>query len=258
MNHHFGNVGDVLKHLVLMQIAGATQPPRYLETHAGCFHYTLEDRPGPIPGGVWDFLKSTPAHEVLAKSSYGNLLGNIAGTSNRPGIYPGSMRCVWEACGTRCEYVASDVDPFARESLRSELSQREARFRIEDLDGVDMVLDSAKRGDLVLIDPFTTSHLSPKHGASADQAFASLIGRGAAVVMWRPFRQPAQVTIPSGASTQIRVDLLVPTGSMDGFEIVVGNIPDAAVDRAVLIATAYGAVLEAEGIATVGVTRNLA
>lgn len=258
MNHHFGNVGDVLKHLVLMQIADATNPSRYLETHAGCFHYTLEDRAGPIPGGVWDFLRSTSAHDVLAQSRYGKLLGNIAGTPNRPGIYPGSMRCVWEACGRRSEYLASDLDPIARESLRSELSQRGARFCIGGQDGVDMILDSAKRGDLVLIDPFTPTSLSPRHRVSADQAFALLIERGVAVFMWRAFRRPPQLTTPAGASIQIRVDLVVSTGSMDGFEILVGNVPDAAIARAALLATAYGEVLEAVGFATVGESRHLA
>ena len=254
MNHHFGNVGDVLKHLVLMHIADATTPSRYLETHAGCFHYALAERSGPIPGGVWDFLNGASANELLAESSYGQLLGEIAGTPNRPGVYPGSMRCVWEACGKGCEYVASDLDPAARESLKSELSQRAARFHVGNGDGVDMVLESAKRGDLVLIDPFTSESASPKYRASADHAFALLAERGAAVLMWRAFRQPAQLTTPPGASTQARVDLLVPTGSMDGFEVVISNVPDATIDQAVLLATAYGAVLEALGCATLGVT----
>ncbi len=41
MNHHFGNTGDVLKHLLLGELLGRCEVDGYAETHAGSFDYPL-------------------------------------------------------------------------------------------------------------------------------------------------------------------------------------------------------------------------
>ncbi len=74
MNHHFANIGDVMKHLVLMRVVDLMRPERYLESHAGGFDYPLAARSSPLPDGVWDFLSAAPMVRALDESDYAALL----------------------------------------------------------------------------------------------------------------------------------------------------------------------------------------
>jgi 23S rRNA A2030 N6-methylase RlmJ len=44
-NQHFGNLGDVWKHLWLAGVVAGVRPGQYVETHAGSALYRLEGSP---------------------------------------------------------------------------------------------------------------------------------------------------------------------------------------------------------------------
>lgn len=244
MNHHFANAGDVMKHLALMRVVELVRPGRYLESHSGAFDYPLAEREDPIPDGVWSFLAGAPSVRALQDSAYRQLLGGIAGSPTAPGVYPGSLRCAWELLGLSAEYRANDTDNEALASLNLALDRRGARTQLSSSDGIDMVIDGAEAGDFVLIDPFDPEVASPEHGLSARDAFDALVGRGVVVVLWRALHGCPEDAPPVTAS-DLTVSLRFEehTGSMDGCELVFGNIgPDVAADVARL-AVAHGAIL---------------
>ena len=78
MNHHFANVGDVMKHLALICVAEDVRPSRYLEAHAGGFDYAMAEREGALLDGVWDFLRAAETVGILDQSAFARLLRNIA------------------------------------------------------------------------------------------------------------------------------------------------------------------------------------
>lgn len=244
MNHHFANAGDVMKHLALMRVVECVRPERYIESHAGAFDYPLAERVGPLPDGVWDFLAGAPTVAVLEQSAYARLVAEIAGSPNAPAVYPGSMRCVWELRGSSAQYCASDIDTEALASVGFALESRGAQARLSDRDGIDMVLDEAQAGDLVLIDPFDPEAKSPEYGLTALEAFDALVERGAIALLWRALHGPAG-TAPRAASSDLTValDFAEHTSSMEGCELILGNVgADVAADIARL-AAAHGATL---------------
>lgn len=233
-----------MKHLALMRVVELVRPSRYLESHSGAFDYPLAERDGPLPDGVWDFLAAAPAVHALAKSSYRALLTGIAGTPELPGVYPGSMRCVWELLGTSARYGVSDTDTEALASVGFALESRGAAARLSSRDGVDMVLDEAEPGDLVLIDPFDPAAASPEHGLSALEAFDALVARGAAVILWRALHgQGEPAPAPVASDLTVTLEFAAPTGSMDGCELLLGGIGADVAAEVARLALAHGAIV---------------
>ncbi len=243
MNHHHANVGDVMKHLALMCAVENMRPERYLESHAGGFDYPLAEREGPLPDGVWDFMSAASTVRTLRESRYATLLETIAGTPSTPGTYPGSTRCVWEILGPGTTYLLNDTDTEALISVGYALESRGVRAVLSWEDGIDMVLDEARAGDLVLIDPFDPESPSPKHGLSAATAFYRLVERGASVLFWRAFNGPDHAPGALASDLCVGLQFSERTGSMDGCEIILGNIPPDVAAEVGRLAVAHGAVL---------------
>lgn len=244
MNHHFANAGDVMKHLALMRVVELIRPGRYLESHSGAFEYQLAEREGPLPDGVWDFLAAAPAVGALADSAYLRLLKDIAGTPQAPGVYPGSIRCAWEVLGTSAEYGASDIDSYALTSVGTALAARGARAELSLRDGLDVLLDEVQAGDLVLIDPFDPSAKSPEHRLSAIDAFGALVERGAVVVLWRALQgRPDEMPPVAGSDLTVALRFRKRTGSMDGCELIFGNVGADVAAEVARLAVAHGAIL---------------
>ncbi len=243
VNHHFANAGDVMKHLALMRAVEIMRPERYLESHAGGFDYPLAEREGPLPDGVWDFMSAASTVRTLRESRYATLLNSIAGTPSTPGTYPGSTRCVWEILGADTEYLLNDTDSEALGSVGYALESRGARAALSWEDGIDMVIDEARAGDLILIDPFDTESPSPKHGLGAAAAFDRLVERGASVLFWRALNASGHTSRVRAADLCVGLRFAERTGSMDGCELILGNVtPDLAAEVGRL-AVAHGSIL---------------
>jgi 23S rRNA A2030 N6-methylase RlmJ len=68
-NQHFGNIGDVWKHVVLAEVLEREPPAWYAETHAGSGAYAVVHSGGREYGFV-HFLEVAPRFPVLARSRY--------------------------------------------------------------------------------------------------------------------------------------------------------------------------------------------
>lgn len=85
-NHHFGNFGDVWKHLALAEVLALERPSRYAETHAGSGSYAMVDD-AERRFGVLRFLEVADDTASLRNSRYRALLNQFG---DARGFYPGS------------------------------------------------------------------------------------------------------------------------------------------------------------------------
>ena len=83
MNHHFGELGDVWKHLPLAEILRLNRPRHYWETHAGSASYPLTETAA-RRHGVFRVLEHAAGDPELQGCAYLQILQDL------PDIYPGS------------------------------------------------------------------------------------------------------------------------------------------------------------------------
>lgn len=183
-NHHFANVGDVVKHLILAEVLASERPSGYAETHAGSLDYPLAGR-DPGPGGVWDFMGA--AQPELCGSAYAQVLSRVVGTPDDPGRYPGSMGIALRVLGPGARFVGCDLDPASCGSLRRGLRDAGAAdAHVLQRDGLAMLAGGGRRDDLVLIDPFSVTSPSPEAGITPYRAFAEVAAAGGPCLLWYP------------------------------------------------------------------------
>ena len=92
MNHHFGELGDVWKHLPLTEMLRVNPPLHYWETHAGSAYYPLSASPTRLHGAL-RFLARAPGEPHLQACAYLQVLQNM------PELYPGSPSLATRALG---------------------------------------------------------------------------------------------------------------------------------------------------------------
>ena len=117
-NHHFGEIGDVWKHLPLAEILALERPHRYWESHAGSALYPLT-RSWQREYGIYYFLDHASASPLLASSRYRAVVASLPTTDGYPSAYPGSaMLALLELGRAADEYVLCDLDHESIVSLR--------------------------------------------------------------------------------------------------------------------------------------------
>lgn len=160
MNHHFGELGDVWKHLPLAEVLRVRPPRHYWETHAGSASYPLSESESRSHGCL-RFLAEAPNDPDLGDCAY------LAALRSSPGVYPGSATLAMRELGTGASYVLCDVDPESASTLRDAFTGFDARV-VED-DGVAAIAQrlmgaGVDPADVVVhIDPF-----EPHERAAAD------------------------------------------------------------------------------------------
>jgi 23S rRNA (adenine2030-N6)-methyltransferase len=181
MNHHYGELGDVWKHLPLAEVLRLNPPRHYWETHAGSVSYPLTES-ATRRHGVFHFLQQAPDDPDLAPTAYLQTL------QVNPGIYPGSPLYAMRALGDQASYLFCDIDPGSAATLRQATAGFDAS--IVEADGVAAVAAAAQRGTvkpedvLVLIDPFfPNERLTPESMTSVELA-ASLAKSGYRLMFW--------------------------------------------------------------------------
>ena len=88
-NPHFGNIGDIWKHLPLAAILALERPARYWESHCGSARYTLSTSMG-RDYGIFYFLKNVSRSDVLRSSAYNRTLEELEDMNGSAPSYPGS------------------------------------------------------------------------------------------------------------------------------------------------------------------------
>jgi 23S rRNA (adenine2030-N6)-methyltransferase len=150
MNHHFGELGDVWKHLPLAEILRVNPPRHYWETHAGSAHYPLTASPARLHGAC-RFLAHAPGDPELGDCAY---LQALCAT---PDLYPGSPMLAIRALGQKASYIFCDIDPESVASLRTATAGLVAR--VIERDGVSAIIREVKAARVVPADVMV--HIDP-------------------------------------------------------------------------------------------------
>lgn len=181
MNHHFGELGDVWKHLPLAEILPLSPPRHYWETHAGSAAYPLTVSPARLHGAL-RFLEHAPNDPGLKESAYLQALREM------PGLYPGSPQLAVGALGREAGYIFCDIDPESAESLRTAVAGFEAS--VFEADGVSAIFHQAELAHvdpaevLVLIDPFDPRQRYTPDSSTPLELAAWLADKGYRVIFW--------------------------------------------------------------------------
>ncbi len=192
-NIHFGNIGDIWKHLPLAEILSIEKPRQYWESHAGSAHYPLTHSLG-RDYGVFHFLEHVAESPVLRISAFARLLDKLRQKDGHLLIYPGSpfiAMHLLEPDTTRFLFCDTDVTSLdtIRDSART-LGILEMNVECIHADGVSALVERTSRptdDDLrqtfVHIDPYEPLEESEARCSALD-LFCSLSKRKAKTMLW--------------------------------------------------------------------------
>lgn len=255
-NQHFGNIGDVWKHVVLAEVLERESPAWYAETHAGSGAYAIV-RSGGRRYGFLRFLEVAPRFPILARSRYRAVAASYVESAR--GLYPGSALLAMTMLGDASSYLLCDLDPESITDLRRwsrELGLHNCEAA--ETDGMAAVaawVDSeARENGLVHIDPFDPDAKS-EGGYSALELAARIADSGTRLVYWYGYDEARdQAWAHKKLATLTRAplwcgDVLV-TGATDapgdlgrattpgtGFGVILANVQAATVDACAALGT---------------------
>lgn len=199
-NPFFARIGDVWKHLLLLEIIKHDPPRRYWESHAGSAFYVLSRTPD-REYGIYAFLDRARRNSILGGSKFYEVISELPQQDGYPRRYPGSAAFAMLALGNRATYRLWDID---RESVRDLFNAAAAlnlaeKADVIDADGIDGVKDESRtlsaadaRDALVFVDPFDPFERSPGHGVSSVDLALSVASRGAKVAYWYGFDKESE------------------------------------------------------------------
>jgi len=193
-NPHFGEIGDIWKHLVLGDVLDRVRPARYWETHAGSGTYVL-DRSWEREYGVFTMLREAPRAPAINASRFLGLVRTLPPGDNGAPRYPGSPRLAMEVIGDAATYLFCELDPGSVADLTR--TARALGFhdlvRVERADGLATVWATAQglapgavAETFVMLDPFDEAERSIDDMDSLD-LFTRLAAGGFPSVLWRGY-----------------------------------------------------------------------
>ena len=190
-NRHFGNIGDVWKHVVLAEVLEREPPAWYAETHAGSGAYAVVHSGG-REYGFLHFLEVAPRFPVLARSPYCAIASSYVQSDRR--LYPGSALLAMTVLGDTTSYLLCDLDRDSVIDLRRWSRELDLHnCEVVEADGMAAVaarLDSeTHRPGLVHIDPFDRDARAPG-SYSALQLAARVADSGTGLVYWYGYDEP--------------------------------------------------------------------
>ena len=200
-HRHFGNIGDVWKHLALAEILAGERPQEYWESHAGMARNVGPATPEWV-FGLGYFLRQAGAAPRLARSAYYRLLETLRSADGLQ-FGPGSPWLAMARLGQDLRrYLFCDVDA---ESLHNIIDAAhaaelpEAKVECVQDDGVSIVRGAGlllpehwASSTLVLIDPYAMAETSPVAGITPVDLACELTNRGIKTVLWYGFADSAQ------------------------------------------------------------------
>ncbi len=194
---HAGNVGDVWKHLVLVEVlrrARATGPVSYVESHAGEGEYAL----GPTGewtegiGRLWEDGAGVAESDTDALYHYTALCRRLGSGATRPERYPGSPLLARTVLGPEADLTLFERDAEACERLRAVLGEA-ATMQLHCADGLAALPDALHASEarsasvVALVDPPFTQKpdwtVIPEVVIAAAQATTR-----ATILLWYPLK----------------------------------------------------------------------
>ena len=189
---HAGNVGDVWKHLVLVEVlrqaSAAGDAVAYVESHAGEGEYAL------LPTGEWTegigrLWSKEDESEAGALGRYVALCRSLGSGEARPAYYPGSPLRARGVLGKGAEMHFHERDPAACERLAAVLGESPTTtvVRGDGLAAFSETIRAAKGTVVALVDPPFTQKpdwtIVPDHVIAAARASTS-----ATILLWYPVK----------------------------------------------------------------------
>jgi 23S rRNA (adenine2030-N6)-methyltransferase len=204
-NQHFGNLGDVWKHLVVAEVLALERPRLYCETHAGTASYALTHSPA-RDFGVYRILDGGAASPAIASSRYYAELVAMADSGGDSARYPGSALLAMSVLGVGSEYLFFDLDPQSIDSLRdaarslalTDFAQCEREDGLAAVRDACLVYSGDPANVVVHIDPFDPFEETDP-GLSAVGLASELAGLGFKVVYWYGYDEMSDRGWPSNA-----------------------------------------------------------
>ncbi len=194
-NLHYGNIGDIWKHLPLTEILSIESPSMYWESHAGSSHYALTHSPE-RDYGIFYFADHASQSEILNNAVYTQLLKSY----ERNGLlrlYPGSPllamtllqphHAIFLFCDTDPQSLATISDDIARVDLPEDAVQ------VVQGDGVGTLARLLASGSPERMSN-TFAHLDPyqpfaanAEGITSVDLFCEMSRRGGKAMLWYGF-----------------------------------------------------------------------
>ncbi len=252
--HHAGNVGDVLKHVVLLAALaelGARGPVHWVDTHGGAGRYTLRG------AGEWDAGIVRVASARHAPPLVAQLLDACERGPNGAVVgYPGSPLLAAQALGSagRCRVAEQDAAVAAK--LRRALAGLE-NAEVHDGDGFALLRDAVRsrpRGVRLgaLIDP---PYALREEWDDAAAAVVDVVraASDAVVLLWYPIKgttRPAQVrnAVARGGVNAVAIELVTAAlderkNRLNGSGVLCVNLAPGVLDEVAAAASWLGRTL---------------
>ncbi|HEB61041.1 MAG TPA: 23S rRNA (adenine(2030)-N(6))-methyltransferase RlmJ [Phycisphaeraceae bacterium] len=212
-NHHYGNIGDVWKHMVLCEILYRTKPDIVLESHAGAARYALTPAPE-RNHGIYHFLNAAEVNSTLRNTVFFNLLQELPGRDGKPNVYPGSPYIELTLLSRHnTGFIFCDLDDTSLENINlaaGDLNVSPQRVTCRSADGITTMMSAIAdvgkdKTTLLHIDPFRLLDCN-NQGYSSVDLFIQAALAGIKTLLWYPIL--SQEEIPSEAVTVVSEHLV--------------------------------------------------
>ena len=156
---HYGNIGDVWKHLPLCSILEIEQPRTYVETNSASPHYLL-DRSPRREYGVYTFFKRMKQSALLRKSLYTNLISKMKENQDKLTAYLGSPGLSMRILGTNSkELIYFDLEKEALNRIQEHSRMLGLQDKVKTLNTDSIMatlemLPALNSDDLIFFDPY--------------------------------------------------------------------------------------------------------
>jgi 23S rRNA (adenine2030-N6)-methyltransferase len=191
-NRHYGEIGDIWKHLPLAEILSVEKPQRYWESHAGSATYPLTHS-WERDYGIFYFRDQAARSQSLTESVYFKLLKKWE-PADGVLFHPGSPFIAMDVLQENgAEFLFCDLDSGSvlniRESARR-LGVPDTDLRIAQADGISTLAnalsdlsDQDSQNTFAHLDPYDP-YLKEGNGMNSIELFCALSKRGVKAVLW--------------------------------------------------------------------------
>ena len=199
-NTHFGNIGDVWKHLALAEVVATERPQHFWESHAGSALYPLSHSTE-RDFGVYYFREHASTSAILRESSYARILRELE-TGGGLHVYPGSPFLAMHLLKRGpADFVFCDRDEASLAVIKdaaSLLAIDDARLRLIHGDGLSTLAQLGAglppveaESTFVHIDPYEPLQ-EPLPGLNAFDLLCQLADRGITCMLWAGYHTVTQ------------------------------------------------------------------
>ncbi|MFC5652042.1 23S rRNA (adenine(2030)-N(6))-methyltransferase RlmJ [Paenibacillus solisilvae] len=189
---HFGEIGDIWKHLPLCYFLSKEQPARYVESNSAYPMYML-NRTDERNYGIYYLLEqlSIRHYEHIAASPYLQIVKGITGNEKNLQNYLGSPGLALEVLKEYSHYVFCDIEDEPLQHIMNYAKQSLLDNRIQTVhgDSIEFLwheIEKMGKETFLHIDPYRIFEMN-KHGRCYFDLFVKAIQQGIKTMLWYGF-----------------------------------------------------------------------